>query len=70
MLLMLLLSLLHLAGIIGYVVSLTKGGLAAALFAALTFHINYLVATRDYLPGNWNILWSLSVEKMFLCFSL
>ncbi len=59
---------LHLAGVPGYVVSAKTGGLGRALLAALTFHIGYLEATRDYLPGNWDILWSLSVEEMFYVF--
>jgi peptidoglycan/LPS O-acetylase OafA/YrhL len=35
------------------------------LVAALTFHVNLLEAHRGYLPGNWDILWSLSVEETF-----
>ena len=45
--------------------SAKTGGLGRALLAALTFHIGYLEATRGYLPGGWDILWSLSVEEMF-----
>ena len=41
---------------------------AARLFAALTFHVNLLEARRGYLPGPWDILWSLSVEEMFYLF--
>ena len=41
---------------------------AGALFAALTFHINVLEATHGYLPANWDILWSLSVEEVFYLF--
>lgn len=44
------------------------GGLPRALLAALTFHINVLEARHGYLPGNWDILWSLSVEEMFYLF--
>jgi peptidoglycan/LPS O-acetylase OafA/YrhL len=33
--------------------------------AALTFHVNWLEGTRGYLPGNWDVLWSLSVEEVF-----
>jgi len=62
------LSALHLAQVQGYVVSSKTGGLSRALLAALTFHINVLEAKRDYLPGNWDILWSLSVEEMFYLF--
>jgi peptidoglycan/LPS O-acetylase OafA/YrhL len=36
--------------------------------SAQTFHVNVLEARRGYLPGNWDILWSLSVEEMFYLF--
>ena len=65
LLLLLVLSVLHLAQLPGYTVSAATGGLRRALLAALTFHIGYLEATRGYLPGNWDILWSLSVEEVF-----
>jgi peptidoglycan/LPS O-acetylase OafA/YrhL len=51
-----------------FVVSPETGGLGRALFAALTFHVNVLEAWRGYLPGSWDILWSLSVEEMFYFF--
>jgi peptidoglycan/LPS O-acetylase OafA/YrhL len=62
------LSALHLAGVPHFVVSTRTGGLGRALLAALTFHVNVLEARRGYLPGNWDILWSLSVEEMFYLF--
>ncbi|HEX4021584.1 MAG TPA: acyltransferase [Acidobacteriaceae bacterium] len=62
------LSLLHFARLQHFVVSQTTGGLGRALFAALTFHVNVLEARRGYLPGNWDVLWSLSVEEMFYLF--
>ncbi len=62
------LSPLHLAGINGFVIAPQQGGLGRALAAALTFHINVLSAHRGYLPGPWDILWSLSVEEMFYLF--
>ena len=68
LLLLLVLSGLHLAGVRHFVVARSTGGLGRALVAALTFHVNYLEATRDYLPGSWDILWSLSVEEMFYLF--
>lgn len=43
-------------------------GLPRALVAALTFHVNVLEARHGYLPANWDILWSLSVEEMFYLF--
>lgn len=59
------LSLLHLAHVKHFVVSAETGGLGRALVAALTFHVNWLEASRGYLPGSWDILWSLSVEETF-----
>jgi peptidoglycan/LPS O-acetylase OafA/YrhL len=65
LLLLAVLCTLHAAGLKDFVVSDKTGGLGRALIAALTFHVNVLEAHRGYLPGNWDILWSLSVEEMF-----
>ena len=62
------LTALHFTGLHWFVVPASRGGLGRALFAALTFHINWLEAHRGYLPGCWDILWSLSVEEMFYLF--
>ena len=62
------LSLLHFARLPNFVVSAKTGGLGGALFAALTFHVNVLEASRGYLPGSWDVLWSLSVEETFYLF--
>jgi peptidoglycan/LPS O-acetylase OafA/YrhL len=62
------LTALHLAHVEHFVISEKTGGLPRALLAALTFHVNILEARRGYLPGNWDILWSLSVEEMFYLF--
>jgi peptidoglycan/LPS O-acetylase OafA/YrhL len=67
-LLLLILSALHLAGLPDFVVASKTGGLGRALLAALTFQVNVLEARRGYLPGNWDLLWSLSVEEMFYLF--
>lgn len=66
--LLLVLSGLHVAGVHDFVVSRETGGLGHALLAAFTFRINVLEARWGYLPGNWDILWSLSVEEMFYLF--
>ena len=63
--LLLVLSALHALRLSDYVVSAERGGLPAALGAALTFRVNWFEATRGYLPGSWDVLWSLSVEEMF-----
>lgn len=68
LLLLAVLSSLHFAHLSNFVVSKKTGGLGRALFAALTFHVNILEARRGYLPANWDILWSLSVEEMFYLF--
>lgn len=63
------LSILHFLRLQDFIVTSKTGGLGRALLAALTFHVNVLEARRGYLPGSWDILWSLSVEEMFyLCF--
>jgi len=62
------LSGLHIAQVEHFVVSAKTGGLPRALLASLTFHVNVLEARRGYLPGNWDILWSLSVEEVFYLF--
>jgi peptidoglycan/LPS O-acetylase OafA/YrhL len=67
-LLLVTLSTLHFAHLKDFAVSPKTGGLGGALFAALTFHINVLEASRGYLPGSWDVLWSLSVEETFYLF--
>lgn len=62
------LSVLHAVGLKDFIVSAKTGGLGRALVAALTFHVNLLEARRGYLPGSWDVLWSLSVEEMFYLF--
>ena len=62
------LSALHFARVPHFMVTEETGGLGRALLAALTFHVNVLEARRGYLPANWDILWSLSVEEMFYLF--
>jgi len=68
LLLLVVLSAFHFAHVPGFVVSPKQGGLARAWLAALTFHFNLLEGRLGYLPGPWDILWSLSVEEMFYLF--
>ena len=68
LLLLSVLSILHFAQVRYFVVSPKTGGLGRAIVAALTFHVNVLEARRGYLPGSWDILWSLSVEEVFYLF--
>ncbi|HEY6352305.1 MAG TPA: acyltransferase [Candidatus Angelobacter sp.] len=61
-------STLHLTGAPRFVINRPHQSLPRALFAALTFHINWLEAKTGYLPGGWDPLWSLSVEEVFYIF--
>lgn len=65
LLLLLLSSVLHLADVRGFIIDASRASLAQALWSALTFHLNFLEGHHGYLPGNWDILWSLSVEETF-----
>ena len=65
-LLLIILSVLNLLHINGFMIYTTL--LSQAIISALTFHINYLEAKTGYLPANWDVLWSLSIEEMFYLF--
>lgn len=56
---------LHLAGAADFVIRPDRASLGRALLAALTFHVNWLEGHHGYLPGGWDVLWSLSVEEIF-----
>jgi peptidoglycan/LPS O-acetylase OafA/YrhL len=68
LLLLAVLSLLHLLGAPGFAIDPRKATLGRALLAALTFHFNWLEGQVGYLPGGWDVLWSLSVEELFYLF--
>lgn len=59
------LSLLHLAGAQDYVIHGEGQSLGGALFAALGLHLNWYEGATGWLPGNWDVLWSLSIEEAF-----
>ena len=59
------LSLLHLAGAPDYRIHGEGQSLAGALFAALGLHLNWYEGNTGWLPGNWDVLWSLSIEEAF-----
>jgi peptidoglycan/LPS O-acetylase OafA/YrhL len=65
LLLLLILSVLHIAGASDFVIPPERASLGRALLAALTFHVNWLEGHHGYLPGGWDVLWSLSVEEAF-----
>jgi peptidoglycan/LPS O-acetylase OafA/YrhL len=63
--LLVVLSVLHWVGASDFTIRPELASLGRALVAALTFHVNWLEGHRDYLPANWDVLWSLSVEETF-----
>lgn len=67
-LLMIVLSILHLANIQGFVIDSAQTSLSRAIFSVLTFHINWLEIQVGYLPANWDVLWSISIEETFYLF--
>jgi len=56
---------LHLLGVDDYVIHRDGQSLPGALFAALSLHLNWYEGVTGYLPGNWDVLWSLSIEEVF-----
>jgi peptidoglycan/LPS O-acetylase OafA/YrhL len=68
LLLLLALSVLDRLHLQDFVVGGRTGGLGAALLAALSLRVNVLEARHGYLPGSWDVLWSLSVEETFYLF--
>ena len=59
------LSALHLLGVQGYVIHRAGQSLPRALLSALGLHLNWYEGRTGYLPGNWDVLWSLSIEEAF-----
>jgi peptidoglycan/LPS O-acetylase OafA/YrhL len=59
------LTVLHWAGASDFIIHPRLASLGRALVSALTFHLNWLEGQRGYLPPNWDVLWSLSIEEAF-----
>lgn len=60
-----LLSMLHWLGAPDYVIHQPGQSLPGALTAAIGLHLNWYEAKTGYLSGNWDVLWSLSIEEAF-----
>ncbi|WP_266183498.1 acyltransferase family protein [Dyella humicola] len=65
LLLVAVLSVLHLLGVDDYAIKREGQSLPRAIVAALGFHLNWYEGVTGYLPGNWDVLWSLSIEEVF-----
>jgi peptidoglycan/LPS O-acetylase OafA/YrhL len=59
------LSVLDLLGIPDYVITQPDQSLPRAILAAAALHLNWYEGRTGYLPGNWDVLWSLSIEEAF-----
>lgn len=59
------LSVLHLLAVPDYTISRPGQSLSGAIWAALGLHLNWYEGHTGYLPGNWDVLWSLSIEEVF-----
>jgi peptidoglycan/LPS O-acetylase OafA/YrhL len=64
-LLVLVLSLLHLLGVEDYLIHRPGQSLPGAVSAAFGLYLNWYEGHTGYLPGNWDVLWSLSIEEVF-----
>ena len=49
----------------GFVINVTGQSLGRAIFSALALHLNWYEGHTGYLPANWDVLWSLSIEEVF-----
>ena len=63
--LVLVLGALHLLGVPNYVIHQSNQSLAGATWAALGLHLNWYEGHTNWLPGGWDVLWSLSIEETF-----
>jgi peptidoglycan/LPS O-acetylase OafA/YrhL len=59
------LSVLHLAGVPYHVIDREGQSLGRALLAVAGLHLNWYEGRTGYLPGGWDVLWSLSIEEAF-----
>jgi len=59
------LSALHALGFADFTITREGQSLPRALLAALGLHLNWYEGVTGYLPGNWDVLWSLSIEEVF-----
>ena len=63
--LLVVLSALDLLGVQYYTIVHAGQSLPRALASALGLHLNWYEGRTGYLPGNWDVLWSLSIEEVF-----
>jgi peptidoglycan/LPS O-acetylase OafA/YrhL len=59
------LSALHLAGAEHYVIDRARQSLGGTVLSALGLYLNWYEGRTGWLPGGWDVLWSLSIEEVF-----
>jgi len=59
------LSALHIFGVQDYVIKRAGQSLHGAVGSAFGLYLNLYEARTGYLPANWDVLWSLSIEEVF-----
>jgi peptidoglycan/LPS O-acetylase OafA/YrhL len=64
-LLLVVLSAMHLLDVPHYVIDRDDQSLGGALLSALTLTLNWYEGRTGWLPGGWDVLWSLSIEEAF-----
>lgn len=55
----------HLSGVPNYVIDASRQSPMGATLSALTFTLNVYEGRTGWLPGGWDVLWSLSIEECF-----
>ncbi|VVD67018.1 acyltransferase family protein [Pandoraea fibrosis] len=65
LLLLALLAVMHWMAVPGFIINKPGQSLAGALGAALTMTLNWYEGRTNWLPGAWDVLWSLSIEECF-----
>jgi peptidoglycan/LPS O-acetylase OafA/YrhL len=59
------LAALHLFGVQDYVIKRAGQSLQGAVGSAFGLYLNWYEGRTGYLPANWDVLWSLSIEEVF-----
>ncbi len=59
------LSVLHLFHVPDYVINQPGQSLPKAIASAFGLYLNWFEGHTGYLPGSWDVLWSLSIEEVF-----
>ena len=59
------LSLFHLLGVPRFVITRPGQSLGGAIASAFGLYLNWYEGRHGYLPGGWDVLWSLSIEEVF-----